>query len=221
MKRVFTLIFLIIDFVPFIFGQDNDSLKNTAQKESSIDLCGVQTTVLSKDFYGFNFDFKYFPIKRIGTGLYVTYTQSKITDTFTYRIGKPVLDFYEIGWTNQYDILITEKVRIAVNLNNAISVARLGDDAIMERRRARYGYTYVPKEIATNYYYLLEPGADFSYKLFSFNHVPDVFITAKTKYRFLFGNSKYATTKQFSDYLFGIGISLIGYTFKTEEHSSK
>jgi len=106
-------------------------------------------------------------------------------------------------------------VRIAVNLNNGISIARLGDGAIKEKRRTRFGYTYISKEVATNYYYLLEPGVDFSFKLFSFNHIPDIWVTAKTKYRFLFGDSKYATTKQFSDYLFGIGISLIGYTFET------
>lgn len=215
MKRVPILLIFIIDFVPLTFGQANDRLKNTIPNESNFDLCGVLTSISSKKFYGFSLDLKYFPIKRVGTGLYFTYAKNKITDTFTYTIAKPVIGYYEIAWTNQYTFLQTEKVRMDVNLNNGISIARLGDDAIKEKRRARFGYSYTSKEVATNYYYLLEPGGDFSIKLFSFNHSPDIWVTTKAKYRFLFGNSKYGTTKQFSDYLFGIGISLIGYTSET------
>lgn len=87
----------------------------------------------------------------------------------------------------------------------------LRDDAVIVKQNTRYAYTYVAKEIATNFYYLLEPGADFSLKLFSFNHDPDIWLTTKIKYRFPFGDSKYATTKQFSGYLFAIGNSMIGY----------
>ena len=220
MKLFFILLICLIDFASLTFAQTSDSLKNKTPKESSIDLCGVLTSVLSKKFYGFNLDFKYFPINRLGTGLYFTYAGKKITDTFTYSIGKPLIGYYEVGWINQYNFLQTDKVRMDVNLNNGISIARLGDDAIKEKHRSRYGYTYVPKEVATNYYYLLEPGADFSFKLFSFNHNPDIWVTTKAKYRFLFGDSKYATTKQFSSYLFAIGISLIGYTTETK-HSAK
>ena len=220
MKRVSILIIFVTCFVPLTFGQLNTSSRNAIPKESAVDLCGVLTSVLAKNFCGFNFDLKYFPIKRIGTGLYFTYAKKKINNTFTYTIGKPIIGCYEIGWINQYNFLQTEKVRVAVDLNNGVSIARLGDDAIKEKRRARFGYTYISKEVATNYYYLLEPGADFSFRLFSFNHSPDIWVTTKTKYRFLFGSSQYGTTKQFSGYLFGIGISLIGYTTETE-HSSK
>lgn len=101
------------------------------------------------------------------------------------------------------------------SLINGLSMARLGDNAIKERR-----HKYRPKEVATNYFYTLEPGAGFSFKLTSNHQDADFWLTAETNYRFLFGDSKYATTKEFSGYLFAIGISLIGYTTEAE-HSTK
>lgn len=214
-KRLPTFIFLVCcsNIFTSSFAQTGDSFKNKTAKLISVDLSAIQTHLLSNHFYGFNFDFKYFPIKQIGTGLNFTYAQKKITDTFTYSIKKPIIAYYEVGWITQYNFLETDKVRMNVNLNNGISISRLGGDAIQEKHRGRFGYIYRSKEVATNYYYLLEPGADFSCKLLSFNRSPDVWITAKAKYRFPFGNSKYAATRQFSDYLFGLGISLIGNVF--------
>lgn len=217
MKRLFMLLICLIDFTIFTFAQTSDSTKNTTTKEISFDVSAVLTSVLSNKFYGFNSEIKYFPINRFGTGVYFTYAGKNITDTFTYSITKPLINYYEIGWINQYHFLQTNKVRMNVNLNNGIAIARLGDDAIKEKRRTRYGYTYVSKEVATNIFYLLEPGADFSLKLFSLNHDPNIWLTTKFKYRFLFGESKYATIKQFSGYLFAIGISLTGSTIETKQ----
>ena len=221
MKRLFMLLICLTGFACLTFAQKKDSLKNKTSKEIAFDVSAILTPVLSKNFYGFNSDIKYSPIKKLATGLYFAYAGKKIADTFTYSISKPLINYYEVGWINQYNFLQTDKVRMNVNLNNGISIARLGDDAIKVKQYTRYGYTYVAKEIATNFYYLLEPGADFSLKLFSFNHDPNLWLTTKIKYRFLFGDTKYATTKQFSGYLFAIGFSLTGYTTDTNPSAKK
>jgi hypothetical protein len=195
-----------------VCGQTNDSLNKKTKHEAAFDICAIYTPILSHNFYGLNLDMKYYPEKKYATGLYISCTEKKINDTFTYSIGQPILYNYEMGWINQYDFVHTDRARINVNLNNGLAMFRLGDNDIKEKYRTRYGYGYRPKEIATNYYYLLEPGIDVSYRLFSNNHYPDFYLTAEAKYRFLFGNSKYGSTNQFSNYLIAVGVSIIGFT---------
>ncbi|MGI8952230.1 MAG: hypothetical protein ACR2FN_11685 [Chitinophagaceae bacterium] len=214
MKRTLILLICLSAIKAYSFAQSSDTLKTKVSKDVGIDLYAVQTPLLSKKFYGVNWNIKYFPTERIGTGVYITFSQKKIGDTFTYSIGKPIIYYYEIGWINQYNFLQTDRMRVNINLINGLSVSRLGDNAIKEKR-----YKYRPKEVATNYFYLLEPGAGFSFKLISNNQDADLWLTAETNYRFVFGSSKYATTKQFSGYLFGIGISIIGFTDEKERQT--
>ncbi|MFI5188216.1 MAG: hypothetical protein ACHQF0_15910 [Chitinophagales bacterium] len=205
MKR--TLIFLICLFqiIELINGQSNDSLKFKSLKDFDINMGAVQTSLLAKKFYGINWTIRYFPNKRFGTGLYLIFCQRKISDTFTYQIQKPIIDFYEIGWINQYSFLQRDKVRMNLSLINGFSQARLGDNAIKERQHKN-----MPKEIASNYFYSLEPGAGISIRLSS-NNDAEFWLTSETNYRFVFGKSKYAMTNEFSGYLFGVGVSVIEF----------
>jgi hypothetical protein len=98
----------------FTYGQTEDSLKTKIKHEASMDLCAFYTPILSNDFFGCNFDFKYYPRKKIATGLNASITQKKISDTFSYSIGKPFIEYYEFGWINQYDFLQSDRIRIGV-----------------------------------------------------------------------------------------------------------
>ena len=49
------------------FGQSNDSLKSKNAKEFEIKLGVIQSSFLAKNFYGINWNIKYFPSKRFGT----------------------------------------------------------------------------------------------------------------------------------------------------------
>ncbi len=207
MKQTLLLLFTFSAITGYTFGQSSDTLKTKVLKEAEIGVCAIQTQILSKEFYGINWNIKYFPNKRIGTGAYITFSQKKISDTFTYSIKKPIIDYYEIGWTNQYNFLKTKRVQIDISLINALSMSRLGDNAFKERY-----HKYMAKEVATNYFYTLAPGAGFAFKLISTNDGAGIWLTAETNYRFVFGSSKYAITKQFSGYLFGIGISIRRFT---------
>ena len=221
MNRMFYLLIIIFNCKTTIFSQTTDSLKNKIKHEASFDFGAFYTPVLSKDLYGGNIDFKYYPYRKFATGLCFSMTEKKITDTFSYSIGQPLLDYYEIGWINQVDLMQRDKIRIGVNLNNGIVISRLGDNSEKEKYWTKYGYRYRAKEVATNYFYLLQPGLDISLRLFSNHHYPDFYLTTKFKYRFVFEDNKYGQLNDFSNYYFGLGISIIGFTDEEPKQKKK
>jgi hypothetical protein len=95
-------------------------------------------------------------------------------------------------------------VRLNISLTNGFSQSRLGDNAIKEREHKN-----MSKEIASNYFYSLEPGTGISIRLTS-NNDTDIWLTSEAGFRFVFGRSKYSMTNEFSGYLFGVGLSIIG-----------
>lgn len=220
MKTVIILITLLL-YCILTNGQSVDSLNQKTKHEASLDLGAFYTPVLGKNFYGGAIDFKYYPFKRIATGLSFSMTERKIPYTFSYSIGRPQLDYYEIGWINQFDFVQQDKIRIGINLNNGLVISRLGDNAIKEKYRTRYGYGYRAKEVATNYFYLLQPGLDISFRIFSNKHYPDFYLTTKAKYRFDFGDNKYGQLNDFSNCYFGIGFTIIGFTDDESQQKTK
>lgn len=202
MKRILIGLICLFQIIELTSGQSNDSLKLKSVKELDINIGAVQTSLLAKKFYGINWTIRYFPGERFGTGLYLVFCQRKISDRFTYQIQKPIIDFYEIGWINQYNFLQTNGVQMNISIINAFSQARLGDNAIKERRHKN-----MPKEIESNYFYSLEPGVGISIRLFS-NNDADFWLTSGTSYRFAFGKSKYSMTNEFSGNLFRVGLSI-------------
>lgn len=209
-----TLVSLTISllFCSVAKGQTIDNHEQKRKHEASFDLGAFYTPTLDNHLYGANIDVKYYVYPKIATGLSLSIGQRKITDTFSYSIHQPLLNYYEIGWINQYDLLRSDVVRIGINLNNGIAISRLGDNAEKERYSTRYGYSYRAKKVATDYFYLLQPGIDASFRLFSNQHTPDVYITTKAKYRFVFGDNQYGQATDFSNYYFAVGISIIGFT---------
>jgi hypothetical protein len=202
-----------------ISGQTSDTSKILKYHEASLDLCAFYTPLISTATYGLNFDFKYYPHKKFATGFCSSITSKKIGNTFQYAIGQPILSYYELGWINQYDFLQTDRIRIGVNINNGIAISELGDNDIKVKYWTRYGVSTKAKEISTNYFYLLQPGIDMSFRLLSNNHNPDLYLTTKAKYRFVFGDSNYGRQSDFTNYYFGLGLSIIGFT--DNKHKTK
>lgn len=204
MKQALIYFIYLLAIKTCAFGQFSDTSISKHSKEAEVNLSVTNTQIFSQQFYGINWNIKYFLTNRIGTGVYITVFKKKISDTFTYSIKQPVIYFYELGWTNKYNFLRTNSVQFDICLINALSMSRLGENAIKEKY-----HKYMAKEISTNYFYALEPGAGFAFKLISSE---GIWLTAETNYYFVFGVSKYATTKQFSGYSFGIGISVKQFT---------
>jgi hypothetical protein len=191
-------------------AQETDSLDYGFKGELCMQIGAFYSPVLSKDFYGFNFDFKYYLKKRFATGLEISATQKEISDTFSYSIQKPVVEYYEFGWINHYDILQSRYLRIGVNLNNGLSLSRLGDNSEKETYYTDDGVAERAKEVATNYFYLIEPGIDVSVRLFEIRDFAGLYLTTKLKNRFVLGHHKYGHIQDFSNYFISVGISFIG-----------
>ncbi|MBI2283696.1 MAG: hypothetical protein HYU71_08310 [Bacteroidetes bacterium] len=179
--------------------------------ELSIDLYALNTSLLNTDFWGGGLTMKYYLSKKWGTGFSLAGAERKIPETFSFNIGIPTITYMEIGWLNQYDILQAKKLRVGINIINGLLFSELRDKSQTESIRTRYGRKNVSKLIATNYYYLLQPGIDVAYKLFSFRYEPDFYLTFKSGYRLVFGNSNYGSNKEFNGSVFAAGMSLIGF----------
>lgn len=181
------------------------------RREISIDFYALNTKFLNNRLWGGGMEIKYYPQRKWATGLSISIAGKNITDTFGFSIAKPLINYFEIGWLNQYEILQTQAFRVGVNLTNGFAVANLRDRTQLEKRHTRYGDQNVPKKIAANYYYLLQPGMDLSYKLIPNNHDPGFFINAKARYSLGFGKKGFGGENVFTGYRFSIGLSLIGF----------
>lgn len=206
-KILITTVLLICAIVTN--AQKADSKNAEPPSGFSLGIGAVNTSFVQKSFFGAYLDLKYYAAQRWATGLSLSIAQRKITDTFSYSIGQPLLTFYEIGWVNQYDFFQKDNLRIGLSLNNGMAIARLGDNTQKERYRTRYGYQKRAKEIETNYLYLLQPGLDISYKVYSDKDGLDIYATSKAQYRVVLGNPKFGQTNDFSNYWLGAGITII------------
>lgn len=183
----------------------------TNRHEIAADFYALNTVVLNKTLWGGGLDIKYFPVPKWATGLSIAFASGHITDTFSFSIKDPMVNFWEIGWLNQFSILTKAKFRGAVNLVNGLSAFELVDDGQKVPRRTRYGYRNAAKQLATNYYYVLSPGIDLMVRLVSNKNNPDWYLTSKVKYRIVFGSSSFASENMFAGLSVAIGISVTGF----------
>ena len=190
-------------------NSDTDSL-NIKKHEMSVDFGAFYSPIISRDFYGINFEAKYFLSEKFETGLCYSLAGKKISDKFSYSIGTTIIDYYEYGWINQYEFVKKEKIRIGLSLNNGLLISRLGDNDEKERYWTKTGGGYMAKAIAYNYLYIIEPGIDISFRVYSNKNDPYVFITTKSKYRFAIGETKFGQTDNYTNYYIGLGVTVNG-----------
>lgn len=183
----------------------------TNRHEIAADFYALNTVVLNKTLWGGGLDMKYFPVRKWATGLSIVFASSHITDTFSFSIRDPMINYWEIGWLNQFNILTKQKFKANVNLVNGLSVFELIDDAQKVPRRTRYGYRNAAKQLATNYYYVLSPGIDLMVRLVSNKNNPDLYITSKVKYRLEFGSSSFASENMFTGLTVALGFTATGF----------
>ncbi len=209
---------MIITFALFIsvvsYGEDAEKYINDAKSEFVFELGGAFGPVLSYNFFGLSVDVKYYPKSRFATGINFSWLGKNISETFSYDVKKPYLNYSVIGLINQYDLFQKERIRLNLNVNNGLAISQLADNDIKEPYSywTEWGliHSESPKKVASSYHYILEPGLDLSIRIFSKNSLPDIYLTSKAKYRFVFGDSKFGETGQFSNYYFGFGVSFIG-----------
>ncbi|GAA4341086.1 hypothetical protein GCM10023184_39240 [Flaviaesturariibacter amylovorans] len=183
----------------------------THRKELSFDFYALNAKVLGHELWGGGLEFKFYPRLRWATGLTLSGSGKAVSDTFGFSIKEPRLQYLEAGWINQYDLWQNKYFRLGINLTNGFAMATLRDNSQTQKVRSRYGEREVPKRIATNYFYLLQPGLDLSYKVLSNRHNPDFFVNMKARYSKGFGRVRFGEHSAPSTYWFGVGLSLIGF----------
>lgn len=216
MKHFLLLIAIAFSYPLIGNAQVSDTIKQ--KNEISFDFTGFTTPLLTKTFFGGSIDIKYYPTRKWATGLDFSGAQKIINNTYNYAMGTPIINYYEIGWVNQYDFIQKDKLRLGATLNNGIAISVLGDNDDRVRRYGKYRTVYVPRKIATNNLYIIEPGLSACYRLYSNKHYPDYYLTTQAKYRFAFGGTKYANLSDFSGSYIGLGISIIGFMQDEPKH---
>ncbi len=198
-------------------AQVADSVK--VYHEMAFDFVGMQTPLLTKNFFGISLDLKSYVYPKWATGVNFSYSQKIINNKFNYNMGTPIVQYYEIGWINQFDFVQTNKLRLAASLTTGIAISRLADNDDKIERHGKYGNVYVPRGIATDNLFIIEPGFETSYKIYNGNHYSDIYITTKAKYRFAFGGPKYGDISDFNGSYIGIGLSVVGLVGDIQKHN--
>lgn len=198
--------------VSFLFAQEEEWIESqTLPNEIAFDFSGFYTPVLSTNFIGFSMDIRYYVRENWSSGFNVSYAPRKVATDFQYDVLNPAVEYSEISWLNQFDLLKKEKFRIGLQLSNGLAMATLVDRDIIEEFWDEYGVTQSAKRVVTNYFYILQPGIEAAVRVYDNRGFPDVYITTEAKYRKAMGSPKFATPGDFSSYYIGIGVSLIGF----------
>ena len=196
----------------FLFAQEEEMMETQVlPNEIAFDFSGFYSPILSTNFIGFSMDVRYYVRENWSSGVNFSYASRKMNTDFQYDVLSPAVQYGEISWLNQFDLIKKEKFRIGLQLSNGLAMATLVDRDVTEEFWDEYGATESAKRIETNYFYILQPGVEAAVKVYDNDRFPDVYLTAKAKYRQAMGAPKFATTSDFTNYYVGIGVSLIGF----------
>lgn len=177
--------------------------------EISSDILAVNAKVLNNNISGPAFGIKYFPYKRWGTGIMLFVAARNISDTFRFSVIRPQFGYYEFAWTNEYRFIDKDRLLLGIQLSTGLSIAQIRDKAVLVKTTSRA--RALPKEITTDYYFLLKPEIRMSYKLISNKHNPDFFLTTNIGQSYNFGSNSFNSTGTLSALTFSVGISMIGW----------
>lgn len=209
MKTQYT--FLAVFLFSF-FASSAQEIETPPQNSSilAVDLLGFSSPMLNRNFFGFSMDGKYYVKQKWGTGINFAASSKKVSTDFSVGAYEPDVTYFSLGWLNQYDFVQRDDVRLGINLNNGLAIVNLRDRSETEIVYDEFGSTEVPVSKARNFFYVIEPGITASFRVLKNNNFPDVYVTTQAKYRKAFGNPEFATSKDFTGYFIGFGVSFIG-----------
>lgn len=188
------------------------SSAHVANHEIGVSMGSCWTPVATNGTFGMYLDLMWNPFKNFSSGFNMTMSQKKIAQNFSFSDEQPLMNFYEVGWLNKYDLVHKDELRISAVLNSGMAIARLGDNSIQEKYWTKYGYRYRAHEVASDYFFVMEPGVEISKRIFACDHYPDFYLTGIARYRLAAGHPEFGDVKDFCGPYFGLGISIIGFT---------
>ena len=208
-QRVIVIIgIFFLAFFNSLLGQESTTFRGRGFIADFDPLSSTQ--LLKKQVFGGNFNALYCPVKYFGTGFCAStsWYPSSIKDNYNFSIVQPVISEIELGWINQFNLIMDKKIALGINLNTGLASIALGDNSIKVPQP--HGIWPVPKTITSDNYFMLEPGMDFWWKTPLQGNELDLWLTVKVKYRYIVaGNTNFASPDDFSNFIFLIGFSSI------------
>jgi hypothetical protein len=208
-------------FLPYIAHATSVPINNYTYHYKNLGLnVGVAYAYTNTaNLWGLGYNVRLYTIKKFATGINICLTSGKIADNFSFNLVSPYMHYNKVSILNQYDIIQKTRLHIGITIENGIAFFKLGDDNHNIKSYSLWGNNYKIQHIATDEYYVLEPGLNISYYL---GNREDLFLTLKGAQRFVFGSGVYSTPERFNGYNIELGISIIGeMRFRLRSHKNK
>lgn len=208
MKTIYT--FLTVLFSMTIFAQSGN--------EFAVFGGGNYQPVLKAHQFGLDFTGRYYVSENLSLGLGFAYSSKKYRDGFGYETDRTLTHNVLLNSVVQYDFLNNENISVGAYLLNGVSIITLRDSNDTKTREVTEeidGIWYtreveVPKRLNRDAFYVITPGLDFSVKVANLDPEFDtkMYITSRIGYQMAFGNQDFATAKNYTDFVFSLGITI-------------
>jgi hypothetical protein len=203
--------FIFLLFLPFVvFGQrfDYETIQNNYG--SSLDVVFTNSTMLNRNFFGLNVDYKFFYHPKTATGLSFNIATRGVSEDFMFAGIRSEVTSFDIGWIHHYDFVQAKHFRMGVNIIGGYSGVILSDRNEMEVVWTEFGTESRPKRIARNGFLNIQPGFETAIKIAATSK-PDVYLIFKVKHRQLQGATRFGSLDDFSGMFYGFGVMLSGF----------
>lgn len=174
--------------------------------------------ILKGNHFGFDLTGRYYLDEKISVGLEFAYTSKKYNQGFGFETDRTLMHNVLLNSVIQYDFLTSEKFFVGAFVANGVSIITLrdrNDTRLREVTEEIDGIWYtreveVPKRLNRDAFYVMTPGIDFSAKVANLDPEFDtnMYITSRIGYQMAFGNQDFATARNYTDFVFSLGITI-------------
>ncbi len=210
MKAISTFVALLFSIM--IFAQSNNQLAVFGGMSYQ--------PILRASTVGGDLTGRYYVGEKLSLGLGFDYTFKKYNQGFGYLTDRTLMHNVRLNAIAQYDFLNSEKLRVGAFAANGAAIVTLrdrNDTKTTETTQEIDGIwqtiiVETPKRLGRDAFYILTPGIDFSYKVATldpeFN--TDLYVTSRVGYQLALGSGDFAKPKNFTDFIFSLGVTIKG-----------
>lgn len=173
------------------------------QNEVAFGATVFHTQFANRNFLGIALEGHIYLKNNWSAGFNVAVTSKNVANDFNYYVEKPTVSYAEFSFVNRFDVYKTNKFRVAFSLSNGVAVATLSDRAFSETTD---DLIETPLTIASNYFYVLQAGAEAAVRIRQYRSGYDLYIKTEVKNRKTFGSANFGTSTDFKGLYFGLGV---------------
>lgn len=210
MKMINTFVALLFSVV--VFSQSNNQFAVSG---------GANYQPVLKGYHiGLDLTGHYYLDERFSLGFEFAYTSKKYSEGFGYETDRTIMYNIILNSVVQYDFLKSEKFFTGAFLTNGVSLVTLKDlndtrtrevtqeiDGVLQTLEIE-----VPERLGRDSFYILSSGINFSYKVATLEEEfnTNLYITSRIGYQMAFGNGNLAQSKNFTDFVLSLGVTIKG-----------